>query len=89
MAAKASGAKRKAAVDPRDTDLGRRISADGSRLPRVRPAVDRRSTPGHSADVATELDDSGAEESQGDSSPEGESEDGESEDGEGLSLIHI
>ena len=83
VAAKASGAKRKAAVDPRDTDLGRRISADGSRLPRERPAVDRRSTPGHSADVATELDDSGAEESQGDSSPEGESEDGESEDGEG------
>ena len=81
VAAKASGTKRKAAVDPWDTDLGRRISADGSRV-RGRPAVDRRSTPGHSADVAIELDDSGVEESQGDSSPEGESGDGEGSEGE-------
>ena len=83
VAAKAPTAKRKTAVHPRDTDLGRRISANGSRPPRERPAVDRRSTPGHSADVAIELDESGAEESPEDESEGGEGEDGEGEDGEG------
>ena len=85
VAAKAPGAKRKAAVHPRDTDLGRRISANGSRPPRERPAVDRRSTPGHSADVAIELDESGGEESPEDESEGGEGSEGEGEDGEGSS----
>ena len=47
--------------------------------------MDRRSTPGHSADVAIELDESGAEESPEDESGGGEGSEGEGEDGEGSS----